>query len=67
VEKIVKLLKHIMRILKAQFEEFLLPLFQTVHASFLSNPICSLIYLVEVAITVFCPLENGLNIIVPIY
>lgn len=67
VEKVVKLLKFIMRILQAEFLPFVDDLFSTVLASFQKSPICSLIYLVEVSITVFRNIPNGLNIIVPIY
>lgn len=67
VEKVVKLLKYVMRLLKGEFFEFVEELFNAVNDSFKRYPICSLVYLVEVAVTVFRPLENGLQVIIPIY
>lgn len=53
VERIVRILKVVMRTLEFQFSEFLEELFTTVLTAFQKHPICSYVYLVEVAVTVF--------------
>ena len=42
-----------MRILKQNFIEFLLELFAIANACFKKYPVCSYLYLVEIAITVY--------------
>ena len=53
VERVVKMLKHLMRCLKMNFWPFVGQLYETVMESFREKPICSYVYLVEIAITVF--------------
>lgn len=53
VERIVRILKVLMRTLEYLFSEFLEDLFTTVLAAFQKHPICSYVYLVEVAVTVY--------------
>jgi hypothetical protein len=53
VERMVKLIKIIMRYLKFSFTEFIEPLYSAVLEAYPRYPICSYAYLLEIAITVF--------------
>lgn len=57
IERVVKLIKNIMRLIKTDFAGFLPSLFEAVNQAFAKYPICSYVYLVEITITVFykCP------------
>lgn len=53
VERCIKLLKSVMRCVKERFTVFLEDLFNTLISAYEKYPICSYIYLLEVAITVY--------------
>lgn len=52
VERLVKFVKHIMRALGMEFGEFVCDLLESLLAAFEKYPVCSYLYVVEVAVTV---------------
>lgn len=54
IQRLAKLMKNIMRCLDLDFKDFIPQLLETLSQAYEQYPVCSYVYLVEVAVTVFC-------------